>query len=217
MAFRRKIIRLDWISVAIVLVVLILVSSVTAIAQNRMPPIPADKMTPEQKKALEDFLGARGTLTGPWVALLRSPDLMTRTRGISDYLRFKSALPPRLSEFVILMTARQYTQQYEWNAHYQLAMTGGLKPETAKAIAEGRRPEHMADDEAILYDFCMELHRTQSVSDATYAKAVSKFGEQGVIDAVSITGYYVMISMILNTVRTPLPEGASPALGALPR
>jgi len=201
----------------IAIVGLILVAGVNAIAQNRMPPIPNDKMTTEQKKALEDFLGARGTLTGPWVALLRSPDLMTRTRGLSDYLRFKSALPPRLSEFVILMTARQYTQQYEWNAHYQLAMAGGLKPEIAKAIAEGRRPEHMSEDEGILYDFCMELHRNQSVSDVTYARALSKFGEQGVIDTVSITGYYVMISMILNTVRTPLPEGVAPALGNFPR
>ena len=197
--------------------VLILAASMNANAQNRLPPIPADKMTNDQKKALEDFLAARGTPTGPWVALLRSPDVMTRARALSDYLRFKSVLPPRLSEFVILMTARHWTQQYEWNAHYQLAMTGGLKPDVAKAIAEGRRPEHMAEDEEILYNFCMELHRNQSVSDVTYARAVSKFGEQGVIDTVSLTGYYVMISMILNTARTPLPEGVAPALAPFPR
>jgi len=202
-----------WTTIA----VLILATSMNASAQNRMPPIPADKMTNDQKKALEDFLAARGTPTGPWVALLRSPDVMTRARALSDYLRFKSVLPPRLSEFVILMTARHWTQQYEWNAHYQLAMTGGLKPDVAKAIAEGRRPEHMAEDEEILYNFCMELHRNQSVSDATYARAVSKFGEQGVIDTVSLTGYYVMISMILNTARTPLPEGVTPALAPFPR
>ncbi len=196
---------------------LILAASMNANSQNRMPPIPADKMTNDQKKALEDFLAARGTPTGPWVALLRSPDVMTRARALSDYLRFKSVLPPRLSEFVILMTARHWTQQYEWNAHYQLAMTGGLKPDVAKAIAEGRRPEHMAEDEEILYNFCMELHRNQSVSDVTYARAVSKFGEQGVIDTVSLTGYYVMISMILNTARTPLPEGVAPALAPFPR
>src|SRR6266850_356580 len=197
--------------------VLILAATINAQAQNRMPPIPADKMTNDQKKALEEFLAARGTPTGPWVALLRSPDVMTRARALSDYLRFKSVLPPRLSEFVILMTARHWTQQYEWNAHYQLAMTGGLKPDVAKAIAEGRRPEHMAEDEEILYNFCMELHRNQSVSDVTYARAVSKFGEQGVIDTVSLTGYYVMISMILNTARTPLPEGVAPALAPFPR
>ena len=202
-----------WTTIA----VLILAASMNANAQNRMPPIPADKMTNDQKKALEDFLAARGTPTGPWVALLRSPDVMTRARALSDYLRFKSVLPPRLSEFVILMTARQWTQQYEWNAHYQLAMTGGLKPDVGKAIAEGRRPEHMAEDEEILYNFCMELHRNQSVSDVTYARAVSKFGEQGVIDTVSLTGYYVMISMILNTARTPLSEGVTPALAPFPR
>ena len=177
----------------------------------------ADQSRRCESKALEDFLAARGTPTGPWVALLRSPDVMTRARALSDYLRFKSVLPPRLSEFVILMTARHWTQQYEWNAHYQLAMTGGLKPDVAKAIAEGRRPEHMAEDEEILYNFCMELHRNQSVSDVTYARAVSKFGEQGVIDTVSLTGYYVMISMILNTARTPLPEGVAPALAPFPR
>jgi len=199
------------------IVVLILAASMNANAQNRMPPIPADKMTNDQKKALEEFVAARGTPTGPWVALLRSPDVMTRARALSDYLRFKSVLPPRLSEFVILMTARQWTQQYEWNAHYQLAMNGGLKPDIAKAIAEGRRPEHMAEDEEILYNFCMELHRNQSVSDVTYARAVSKFGEQGVIDTVSLTGYYTLISMILNTVRTPLPEGVTPGLGPFPR
>ena len=199
------------------IVVLILAASVDAYAQDRMPPIPADKMTNDQKKALEEFVAARGTPTGPWVALLRSPDVMTRARALSDYLRFKSVLPPRLSEFVILMTARQWTQQYEWNAHYQLAMNGGLKPDIAKAIAEGRRPEHMAEDEEILYNFCMELHRNQSVSDVTYARAVSKFGEQGVIDTVSLTGYYTLISMILNTVRTPLPAGVTPGLGPFPR
>src|SRR5436853_2128414 len=137
-----------------------------AAAQDRMPPIPADKMTEAQKKAIAEFVAARGTdISGPFVPLLRSPEVMSRARALSDYLRFKSVLPPRLSEFVILITARQWTQQYEWNAHYQLALNGGLDADTAKAIAEGRRPEHMAEDEAILYEFCMEIQRNQSVGD----------------------------------------------------
>ena len=198
------------------ILVMILAACMNANAQSRMPPIPAEKMTEEQKKALAEFVAARGQPTGPWVALLRSPEVMSRARALSDYLRFKSVLPPRLSEFVILMTARQWTQNYEWNAHYQLALTGGLKPDVAKAIADGRRPEHMAEDEDILYEFCTELQRNRSVSDNIYARAISKFGEQGVIDAVSIMGYYTLISMVLNTARTPLPAGATPALGPLP-
>ena len=189
----------------------------SAEAQDRMPPIPADKMTEAQKQALTEFTAERGSLTGPWVALLRSPEIVNRARALSDYLRFKSSLPPRLSELVILVTARQWTQQYEWNAHHALALKGGLNPAIAKAVAEGRRPEHMAEDEEIVYDFCIELHRNHSVSDATYARTLSKFGEQGIIDMVGLSGYYTLISMVLNTARTPLPAGVAPALAPFPR
>ncbi len=96
---------------------------------------------------------------------------MTRTRAMGDYLRYKSALPPRLSEFVILMTAREWTQQYEWNAHYQIALKAGVSAEVANAIGEGRRPAAMSEEETILYDFCQELHHNKNVSDATYARA----------------------------------------------
>lgn len=190
---------------------------IPARAQDRMPPIPSDKMTPAQKQAVEEYKKARGTeATGPWAVLTRSPELMSRTRMLSDYLRFKSALPPRLSEFVILMTARVWGQNYEWNAHLPLALKGGLNPEVAKAVAEGRRPTQMAEDETSLYDLIQELLRNRTVSDATYARAVSKFGEQGVVDAVSISGYYTMIGMLLNTARTPLAGGVSAPLPDFP-
>ena len=191
--------------------------SSSAEAQSRMPPIPADKLTETQKKAAAEFEAARGTLSGPWAVILRSPDMVNRARGLSDYLRFNSSLPPRLSEFVILITAREWTQQYEWNAHHSLAMKGGLSPEIAKAVAEGRRPERMADDESALYDFCIELHRNRSVSDATYARALAKFGEQGIVDAIGLSGWYTLVAMVLNTARTPLPAGAAPALAPFPR
>jgi 4-carboxymuconolactone decarboxylase len=187
-------------------------------AQDRMPPIPADKMTEAQRAAVAEFLAARSAeISGPFVPLLRSPEVMTRARAMGDYLRFKSALPPRLSEFVILLTARRWTQQYEWNAHQTLALQAGLSADIVKAIADGRRPERMAEDEDVLYALCEELHRTQSVSDATYARAVVKLGEQGVIDALGITGYYTMLAMVMNTTRTPLPGGATPALAPFPR
>ena len=192
--------------------------TVRVAAQDRMPPIPADKMTDAQRTAVAEFKAARSAdISGPFVPLLRSPEVMNRARAMGDYLRYKSTLPPRLSEFVILMTARRWTQQYEWNAHQPLALKGGLNPDIVKAIAEGRRPEHMAEDEDVLYALGDELHRNQSVSDATYARAVAKLGEQGVIDAIGITGYYTMLAMVLNTARTPLPDGTRPALAPFPR
>ena len=186
-------------------------------AQDRMGPIPKDRLTEAQAKALADFVSARGQPTGPWNVLLRSPEVMTRARGLSDYLRYQSILPGWLREFVILMTARQWSQSYEWNSHYKLAIDEGLSAEAAKAVAEGRRPEGMVEEEAILYDFCTELQRNQSVSDATYARALERFGEQGIVETVSLMGYYTMISMVLNTARTPLPQGVKPALAPFPR
>ena len=198
-------------------VVLVLALNASAYAQDRMPPIPKERMTDAQKKAAAEFEAARGSLGGPWAVILRSPEMINRARALSDYLRFNSSLPPRLSEFVILITAREWAQQYEWNAHQPLAVKGGLNPDIAKAVAEGRRPDKMADDEAALYDFCIELHRNRSVSDATYARAVAKFGEQGVVDAIGLSGWYTMVAMVLNTARTPLPAGAAPALAPFPR
>src|SRR5262245_6541446 len=109
-------------------------------AQDRMPPIPVDKMTPDQKKAVEEFRAVRqAELSGPFIPLLRSPEVMTRTRVMGDYLRCKSILPSRLSEFLILMTSRHWTQQYEWNAHCPIGLRAGLWPGVARTMAAGRR------------------------------------------------------------------------------
>src|SRR5467141_3830654 len=133
-------------------------TSARASAQDRLPPIPAGALTDAQRKAIEEFTAARSAdISGPFVPLLRSPEVMSRARAMGDYLRFKSSLPPRLSEFVILMTARRWTQQYEWNAHASLAAQGGLSADIIKAVAEGRRPEKMAADEEVVYTFCDEL------------------------------------------------------------
>jgi 4-carboxymuconolactone decarboxylase len=190
----------------------------SAMAQDRMPPIPADRLTDAQKRAVDEFRASRSAdVSGPFVPLLRSPEVMSRARAMGDYLRFRSTLPPRLSEFVILLTARRWTQQYEWNAHAPLALQAGVSREVVNAIAEGRRPDGMNEEQESLYALCEELHRNQSVSDATYARAIAKFGEAGVIDALGITGYYTMLAMVLNTARTPLPEGAKPALSPFPK
>jgi 4-carboxymuconolactone decarboxylase len=186
-------------------------------AQNRMPPIPESEWTEAQREAAAEFGAVRGALSGPWHAILRSPEMLNPARSLSDYLRFNSSLPPRLSEFVILITAREWSSPYEWNAHHGLAMRGGLSPEIAAALSEGRRPEGMAPDEAALYDFCIELHRNRSVSDATYARALELLGEQGIMDMIGLSGWYTLVSMVLNTTRVPLPPDATQRLEPFPR
>ena len=186
--------------------------------QDRMPPIPDAEMTEAQTAAVADFKQTRNTnrFSGPFVPLLRSPELLTRAQRLGEYLRFHSALPPRLSELVILITARHWSQQYEWTIHSAIARKAGLAPGVIDAVAEGRRPIEMADDEAALHDFCLELLRNQGVSDATYARAVDLFEEKGVIDTIGILGYYSLLAMVMNTARTPMREGMESALASFP-
>jgi len=168
-----------------------------------MPHIAADRMTAEQKNAEEEFRSGRGYgLLGPFAVMLRSPEVMLRAKAMGDYLRFRNVLPKRVSEMVILITARQWTQQFEWSHHYKYAAEAGLAKDVADAIAEGRRPDRMADDEAAAYDFSIELHRNRSVSDASYARALALFGEQGIIDLTGVNGYYSFLAMMMNVART---------------
>jgi 4-carboxymuconolactone decarboxylase len=184
---------------------------------DRMPPIPADKWTDAQKKAAEEITsGPRKELVGPFIPLLRSPEFMSRLQRVGEYLRFNTKLGPNISEFIILLIARQWTQQFEWYSHESLALKAGIKPETIKAIAEGRRPSEPTPDEEMIYDFVTELRLHQSVSDPAYARIVSRFGEQGVIDITGLCGYYTLLGMLMNTARTPLPPGKTPPLASFP-
>ena len=176
--------------------------------QDRLPPIAADKLTAEQKQAAAEFQAGRGVgVLGPFSVMLRSPEVMLRAKAMGDYLRFRNVLDKRVSEMVILITAREWTQQFEWTYHYAIALEMGLSRDIADAIADGRRPAVMAADEAAAYDFSIELHKNKRVSDATYARALAAFGEQGIVDLIGVNGYYSFLAMMMNVARTAPPPG----------
>lgn len=182
---------------------------------SRMPPISDSQMSEMQKKAVTDIVaGPRGSLVGPFIPLLRSPEFMARLQRTGEYLRFNSAFEPRLSELAILITARFWTQNFEWIHHRPIAEKAGLSAALIDALAEGRRPAPMAMDEAVIYDFLDELCRTRNVSDATYKRAAVMFGEKGVIDLIGIHGYYSLLAMVLNVTHTS--GGLEPVLPTLP-
>ncbi len=182
---------------------LVLCSAVAAQAQERLPPVPAASYDAAQQQAAKDFEAARHVPpSGPFLMLMRSPELMTAARSTGDYLRYKSAIGNTLSEFVILVTARAWSQEYEWNVHAPIAIQQGITQAKVDAIAAGRRPDAMSDDEAICYDFVSELQHDRKISDATYARALKRFGEKGVVDLAGISGYYSLLSMEMNMART---------------
>ena len=182
-------------------------------AQDRLPTIPPASYDDAQRQAADDFLKARKVpVFGPFEPLMHSPEVMTLARSMGDYLRYKSKLGNTLSELVILVTARAWTQDYEWHVHAPIAAKAGIKPEIIAAIREGRRPDAMSEDEAAVYDFSTELHQNKRVSDATFARAEQRFGKPAVVDMLGINGYYTLLAMQLNAAQydpggmTPLPR-----------
>jgi len=180
-----------------------------AIAQDRMPPIPPENYTEAQKKAADQFLETRKTpVFGPFIPLIRSPELMLRAKEMGDYLRFHASIGQKLAEFTILITARQWTQDYEWHVHHPLALKQGLKPEIAEAMFNNRRPAGMAEDEEALYDLLAELDSTRRLSDQTYDRALKNFGEQGLMDIIGLYGYYTFLAITMNATCMDLPKDA---------
>ena len=176
---------------------------------DRMPPLPVDSLNEKQRKVAEELTnGPRGGVKGPFIPLLRSPELVDRLGRVGEYLRFGSSLQPRISEFVMLVVSREWTNQFEWVVHAPLALKNGIRQEVIDALAEGRHPKGMADDEESAHEVCSELSRTKSLCDTTYRRAVEKFGEVGVIDIATIYGYFVTVCAIMNLAHTPPPEDA---------
>jgi 4-carboxymuconolactone decarboxylase len=184
----------------------------------RLPPLEPAAMNEAQCAAAAALAaGPRGGVKGPFIALLRSPELMQRLGEVGEYLRFRSALEKRIGELLMLIVSREWTQQFEWAVHVPLALDAGVKRETIDSLAAGRRPAAMAPDEAIAYDFSLELLRRKGVSDSTYAAALAQFGERGLVDLLGVLGYFSAVSMVLNVAHTPPPEGARVApLAPLP-
>ena len=185
---------------------------------DRFKPLTYAEMTPEQRAMIDHLLsGERGGTGGPFNVLLRSPEMGDIAQQLGARVRYHSSLPNRLNEMAILLTARDWTAQYEWYAHKRLALQAGLNPGIVDAIAAGRRPAAMAKDEEALYDFQTELLQTKNVSNAAFRAAVDAFGERGVVDLLCNIGYYHLVSMILNVDRYPLPGDAKPELAPIAR
>jgi 4-carboxymuconolactone decarboxylase len=183
---------------------------------DRFKALTYDDMTPAQKTMVEHLLsGPRAGADGPFNALLRSPEMGDLAQQFGAAVRFNSSVPRKLNEMAIIITARYWTAQYEWQAHHRAALQAGLSPTIADAIASGKRPMGMEKDEEAVYNFCSELLNTKQVSDATYKAAKEAVSERGVVDLIGVMGWYQTVSMLLNTDRYPLPEGTQPELKPL--
>ena len=208
-------IRRCWVLAAAVMVLLafgvIGVDFSPAAKAPRFPQLTMQQLNEQQKPLAEQILKVSSVgLGGPYNPLLRSPVLGQRIFDLLDYLRWKTSVPLRLNEFAILITGRLWRSQVEWFAHAPLAIKAGLAPEIVADLKANRRPANMKPDEAVVYDFVMELSTKHQVSDETFDRAKDLLGEQQVVDLTAVTGTYVTIAMLLAMAEQGVPPGKEP-------
>lgn len=178
----------------------------------RLPILDEAQMTETQRVLLEAIRsGPRGksiTPRGPFAVWLHAPEFGHLVQALGGHCRYNTALPPRLSEFAILCTARLWRAQYEWFAHAPMAEKAGVKPKTIADLRAGREPKSAAKDERAIYAFVRELYKTNRVSDRTYKRVHAFLGDAATVELVGILGYYVLISMTLNVFRMMPPANA---------
>jgi 4-carboxymuconolactone decarboxylase len=175
---------------------------------DRLPPLPRASLTDAQKEASDRFALVRGQQPfGPFVPLLRTPELMLAAQSMGDYIRFRSSLPPRIRELAILLTCRANAQEYEWAVHYPLALQAGVQSDVLDSIASGWRPHGIGEDEEAAYQLVFEILYQKRVSEPAWQRALKTFGETGVVELLGTAGYYSFLAVVLNAARTPPPPG----------
>lgn len=179
----------------------------------RVAVLAEEKLTPAQQALLDSIRsGPRGgsvNIRGPFAVFLHAPAFGELAQQLGGHCRYNTAVPPRLSEFAILVTAKLWRAQYEWFAHVPQAERAGVKKATIQDLHKGRVPKSAPKDERAIYDFIQDLYKTRRVSDKNFKRVSTILGEAATVEFVGILGYYVLISMILNVFRMPIPEGES--------
>jgi 4-carboxymuconolactone decarboxylase len=185
----------------------------TAGAAERFAQLAPEQMTPGQRKVADAIMRSRKNLGGPFNAWLRSPELADRLQNVGEYVRYNTALPKSLSEFAILITARKWTSQVEWQIHYPEAVAAGMDAAILADLAANRRPKGMSADQTLVYDFTIGMQRDQGrISDALFEAVRARFGEKSMVDLIGLNGYYDAVAMTINVAGVPLPPGVKPPL-----
>ena len=180
---------------------------------QRFPHLKPEEMSPAQREvAAEITAGPRGEVRGPFIAWIHHPELARRLQALGEQLRWKAKLPPQLIELAVLVCARRWTCQHEWFMHEKLAREAGIDSQTLVSLSRGEKPDRLSPEQSAVYDFCKDLHATGRASDGAFEAVRSRFGLEGALELIALSGYYSLMAMVLNTAGLPLPGNAQPPL-----
>lgn len=184
---------------------------------TRIPSPSRDALTPEGQAVYDDIARSRGALRGPYGVLLHHPALAERVARLGEQLRFRSLLGGADRELAILTAGREHEAPYEWAAHEPIALREGTRPEAIAVVRDGRPTGGLAPREALIVDTVRMLLRERCLTGAQFARAEAELGRPGLLELISLAGYYGMIALLLNAYEVDLPPGAErPPFGPRP-
>jgi 4-carboxymuconolactone decarboxylase len=186
---------------------------------SRLPLPNRDALDPAAQEVWDSITATRGAivadeghLIGPFNAWVHAPGVGGRLADLGAALRFESSIERRLLEVAIITVGARWQAEFEWWAHSRMALHFGVSPEAVDAIAHGTTPT-LPEDEAIVHAVARQLVETGHVDRATYDAARGLLGDRGIVELVTLCGYYTLVSFTLNAFDVALPPGETPVWG----
>jgi 4-carboxymuconolactone decarboxylase len=188
---------------------------------SRLPYLSRDDLGPDGRHVWDLIAGTRGSqmvnsdggLVGPFNAFVHAPGVGQHLASLGAVVRFGTSIERRLSEVAIITVGARWKAEFEWWAHARMARNHGVSNAVVEAIGRGEDPPFEADDERVVYEVARQLAQTGQLSPDAYDAAQRLLGDTGVVELVSLCGYYSLVSFLLNAFAVPLPPGATPQWG----
>ncbi len=178
----------------------------------RVPALSREDVPEDKRHIYDEIAASRGEVSGPFSALINSPDVAGRVANLGTYIRFESTLPGTVQELAILTASRELNCQYEWTHHETLAHKAGVSDNAIEAVRDRRDLVGLTREDASVIQFVREAIRSHRVSDETFGEARKLFGTQQITDLTATIAYYSMIAICLNTLEVELEPGLTPLL-----
>jgi 4-carboxymuconolactone decarboxylase len=173
--------------------------------EKRYRELSLDEISAEQKAVFDAIASTRGVVPTPFHILAESPQLASLTQALGAFCRYRTGLPPLLSELAVLITAAHWDAEYEFAVHTPDALKAGVPQDVIDALRAGQSPSFADDDSRLIHAFATTFYAARDIPDALFAEAVARFGRRQVVELAGVLGYYSGLAMLLRIFRVSAP------------
>ena len=166
--------------------------------KSRLPLPDVHALDHEQQQIYDSILSTRGNLSGPFLAWMHSPKLASHAEKLGAFCRYQTALELIESEILILIVAAHFHCVGEQQIHEPIATSAGVSDDNIARLRQRLTPNFATSRQTLLHDLARELLQTNRINPALYEQGIAEFGTGGMVELVSIIGYYILVAVTLN-------------------